>query len=238
MTVFDGLYLYEIVLLFMGVILFIAALIALFTKKSYAAVVPIFLISVVMVAYPSIQSVSYENGKVTIQTKARELLKDPTNDALRKSLQQDLAKVSARPTSDPKTAVTFAQAQLAVGQDELARQNLNKALQANPHLQEAQELKHKFELSDNLEALTAKVAQTPSDAAAKTELQNTTSELNKIGVANPKILTNMARAYGVLGNNEQAHATVDKAIKIDPNLSAAKEVKSRLVMVNPTINSR
>jgi hypothetical protein len=63
MTTFAGLFWYEIVLLALGVMLFVVLLNALRSAlaagRSYAGLLPFFMLTIVMVGYPSIKSIQY-----------------------------------------------------------------------------------------------------------------------------------------------------------------------------------
>jgi len=65
-----GLYLGEVVLLVLGVALFIVLLgalrRALAAGKSYAGLLPFFLVTIAMIGYPSIKSIQYKSGMVEI----------------------------------------------------------------------------------------------------------------------------------------------------------------------------
>jgi len=66
-----GLYTGEVVLLVLGVALFIVLLgalrNALAAGKSYAGLLPFFLVTIAMIGYPSIKSIQYKNGIVDIE---------------------------------------------------------------------------------------------------------------------------------------------------------------------------
>lgn len=201
MKFFNGLYSFEIVLMVLGVLLFVALLIAflrlVFTGKPYAALLMFFVLPIVMIAYPSIQSVTFGNDSVTIDKGTTELLDHPDDKQLRATLQADVEKISARPARDAETAATLARAHFALGNDEAAQANLQKALQANPNLPAAKELQQKIELTHKLTTLTATVA-AKDDPAAKAELAKTVSQINQLKLANPQARAAVQRAKVML----------------------------------------
>ena len=200
----DGLYPFEVVLLVLGVVLFIAILIAflrnVFRDKPYGGLLVFFLIPIAMIGYSSIQSIQIGEGTVTIATKTAELVKSPDDQQLRVSLQTDVAKLSSRPISNAQTAATLAEAQFALGNDTEAQRNLQKAIKANPKLPAATQLQKKIQLTQNLNALTERAKSQPADTATKAELQNTITALQQVGVANPAAVKKMTEARMVLNH--------------------------------------
>jgi tetratricopeptide (TPR) repeat protein len=200
----DGLYPFEVVLLVLGVVLFIAILIAflrnVFRDKPYGGLLVFFVIPIAMIGYSSIQSVQIGEGTVTIATKTAELVKSPDDQQLRVSLQTDVAKLSSRPISNAQTAATLAEAQFALGNDTEAQTNLQKAIKANPKLPAATQLQKKIQLTQSLNALTERAKSQPADTATKSELQNTITALQQVGVANPAAVKKMTEARMVLNH--------------------------------------
>lgn len=200
----DGLYPFEEVLLVLGVVLFIVLLIAflrnVFRDKPYAGLLLFFMVPIVMIGYPSIQSIQISDSAITIATKTAQLAQNPNDEQLRASLQTDVAKLSARPIRDAQTTATLAEAQFALGNEAAAQTNLQKALSANPKLVAATQLQKKIQLTQKLSTLTEQAKSQPADTATKTELQSTVTELQRVGVANPTAVRNMAAARVVLNH--------------------------------------
>jgi len=66
-----GLYPGEVVLLILGIVLFVVLVIAFFYQlthqRSLPALLGFFILPVVMIGYPAITSIQYENGVLTVQ---------------------------------------------------------------------------------------------------------------------------------------------------------------------------
>jgi hypothetical protein len=197
MKFFAGLYGFEIVLLVLGVLLFLVTLVK-FMKKTSAPLVVFFLISIAMIGYPSMQSIEYQKGVITINKQVHDLEADPGNQALRSSLQQNVVKVEGRPSTDAATSVTLASAHFALGNEAQAKAKLEAVLQKNPELSEAKELNNKMVLSDQVKTLTTRVEAAPEDTAAKMQLNQAVSQLAKSRIANPKTLQAVTRAQAAL----------------------------------------
>ena len=198
MKFFDGLYNYEIVLLVLGVLLFLVALAKLIRGKANAGLVVFFLLSVSMIGYPSVQSIDYQKGVFSIKKQVHDLEADPGNEALRTSLQKNIVKVEGRPSKEPETDLTLAQAHFALGNEADAKAKLAAATQKKADLPEASDLSKKIELSDRLKAQTAKVEAAPNDTAARAQLDQTVSQVNQTRIANPTTLHNVTRAQTIL----------------------------------------
>src|SRR4051794_14020323 len=221
MKFFDGLYNYEIVLLVLGGLLFLVALAKLIRGKPNAGLVVFFLLSGSMIGYPSVQSIDYQKGVLSIKKQVHDLEADPGNEALRTSLQQDISKVQDRPSKEPETSLTLAQAHFALGNEAAAKQNLAAATEKNPELPEANDLSKKIELSDRLKVQTAKAEAAPNDAAARAQLDQTVSQVNQTRIANPTTLHNVTRAQTILKT---------QPVAIRPNAVMNPNLRNRLAI--------
>jgi hypothetical protein len=202
MVFFDGMYPYEIIVLFAGVLLFLA-LLAVFLRKafsnqSYAALLPFFVVAIAMIGFPSVSAINIGGAVVQLGAQTHELQEHPDNAALRSAAEVTLSNVSARPFSNPATVATLAEAQFALGQEVQAQQNVDKALATDPTLKPAQELKAKIEVANKLSVATAAVEKQPENPQAKQELQNTVTLASQYKFANPNAVANMKKATTVL----------------------------------------
>jgi tetratricopeptide (TPR) repeat protein len=238
MSFFQGLHLYEIVLLAMGLVLFLILLVLLVIlvaqKRSFAKLLPFFAMTVVMVGYPSIQNFKLSQDGLEIDKYSAELQKDPTNQSARTALSSAVNRVAGRNWSDPATLTKIARAQLMLGSEAAAKANVSKALSADPHFGAAVALNTRIEIEQQLPALAAKVEQNPSDTQAKAQLQQNVAEILKAGPANPNTLTSVAQAQAALGDRSSALANADRAVQINPQQKQAVDLKNHLqMMVHP-----
>ena len=145
MRFFDGLYSYEIVLLALGTVMFLVLLFAflysLVKKQALGRLFGFFLFPIVMIGFPVVSSIKLGNALLEITTKTRELEQRPTDKSAREELANAVQSVTGRPISDPQALTTVARAQVALGNDDSALNNLDKALQKDPNLREAAQLK-------------------------------------------------------------------------------------------------
>jgi len=232
MNLFDGLYPYEAVLMVLGVVLFVVLVIAfivLIVKgRPFGTLLSFFAVPVVMIGFPSIKSIQFHDGVVTVDKLTHDLQQDPTNAALRTSLDKQVAEVTSRPTTNPASVAAIGSAQFALGDHIAAAINLRKALEAAPQLTQALELKKRIDLDNTLTKVITQVQQHPDDAAAKESLRKAVAEAGQLQIASPQLLTNIARAHAAIGNRTEALNLADKALAINPSLNLAKQVKSQM----------
>jgi tetratricopeptide (TPR) repeat protein len=228
-----GLYPGEVVLLILGVVLFVVLVIAFFYQlthqRSIAALLGFFLVPVVMIGYPTITSIQYSDGVVTVQKTTAALLNNPTDPQSRQVLQQQVQQIASRAASDPSDTVTVAKAQFALGDEQNAAQNLQKALQAKADIPEGLALQAKMEVAQDLQRLATQVEQNPADQQSRAALQANVTAAGKLQWANPKAITSLASAQKALGDHANALVTINKAVAIDPKSAPALQIKQDLL---------
>jgi tetratricopeptide (TPR) repeat protein len=230
MSLFDGLYPYEVVFLILGALFFLllAVLLVLLVVrgKSYTGTLAFFAIPIVMIGYPSIQKISFQDGAVTIEKTTEQLQAAPTDAAVRSNLEKQVANLASRPTADPAALTNIAKAQFALGHRAEAETNVQKALQTSPALPEAVALRQRMDTDSALTTLTSQLAQHPNDAATKQKLSDTVAQAAPLKIANPGFLAHLSIAHAALGDKAKAQSFADTALKINPNLAEAKQLKS------------
>jgi tetratricopeptide (TPR) repeat protein len=225
MTLFDGLFGYEIILLCMGVVLFfvVIGLLIYQVKKGRnpAVVAGCLIFPIAMVGYPGVKTI--EPGK--IEKTVHDLQQDPTNQAKRQQLQEQLKQAESRPYHAPENLLRIATAEYALGNEPAAKFNLDQALSTDPHLPAAQDLQQKIATVDRVRKLSAVVQSNPSDAQAKSELKSTLNSVSQKALANPAALGSVAEAHAAVGDTQKAAATASTALKIDPNIRTAEKLR-------------
>ncbi|HEY2168388.1 MAG TPA: hypothetical protein VGJ30_02090 [Candidatus Angelobacter sp.] len=219
---FDGLYLFEWVLLVLGVILFVVLVVAFFYqlvhKRSIGVLLGFFMVPIAMIGYPSLQSIQISDGKVSLEKQADAVLSNPADPTARKGLEQQVEKLRSRQFSDPATLTVLSKAEFALGNDQVAKNNLEKALQKDPQLPAAKQLQVKIDNLARLEPLTAQVKNNPTDEKAKAELNQTLNTVAQQPVANPAALLKVAQAQAALGDHAKAEKNIAIVQKINPKL--------------------
>jgi tetratricopeptide (TPR) repeat protein len=234
MSFFSGLYQYEIVMLVAGSLLFLACLILLVLRsardKSIGPLFIFFAIAIVMIGFPAYSKIQISKDGVELEKNTNKLLQSPTNKSIRESVGNDVQKLSSREFTDPATLAALAKAQIALGDNSAAEQNVGKALQAAPQDSVALSLQERLQLDKDLVQFAAKVEQDPTDSAAKSQLSQAVAEAGKIQIASPITTANLARAQAALGNPALARTTNERALLINPNLKEALGLQEKLKM--------
>jgi tetratricopeptide (TPR) repeat protein len=231
-NIFEGLRGFEQVILVCGVALFAVALagliVAIARGRSYAGLVVLLVLSIAMMGFTRVKKIKAGDAEIDLDSASAQVRADPADAAARTKLSQTVANIASRRWSDPAVLTTLANAQLMLGDDQAAKENVGKALAKNPQLNKAVMLNKRIEAEAQLPSLTKQVEQNPSNTLAKERLKQSVTEIANAGNASPAALTSVAKAQAALGNQNEALKTVDKALKISPQLNQAVELKSHL----------
>lgn len=157
MKFLDGLLPYEIVLLGLGVLLFLVLLVLLIysvvSKRPTTSVTALFVLPVLMIGFPSIQSFKFSGMEVDVVKTAENASKNPNDPTAQKAFETAADKLDTRRITDPELTKTItdarlkiAEAQISAGQQDKAIANVNSALQLNPHAEMALQLKQKLRI--------------------------------------------------------------------------------------------
>ncbi len=131
-TIFDNLYLYEIVLLFLGAFLFAILCMGLvyyiLKKEDVKKLLYFFPIAIIMIAYPSIKEIQIGNNKIAMKENVEQLLANPDDTEARKELENITEKLEKR-ASSVKDLKALSEANLLLGNSDKAIDLTNKAIE-------------------------------------------------------------------------------------------------------------
>lgn len=150
MKLFQGLHPYESVLLVLGTVLFAVLAFALVwyivKEKKITALLPFFLLPVIMIGYPSIESISYDKGKLTFDKILAEVEKNPSDVSAREDLAGQYRELRNKynTSNDPALLTSFAEAQYLLGNYEQAGEMANKAAALRPVNPRVQQIRQKI----------------------------------------------------------------------------------------------
>ena len=231
MALIAGLPIYDLVMLVLGVILFFVLVILLIKGRDPLKLLPLFLICAALIAWPTITKL--KGGPVEIDTNQMKpavlaLEQNPTDPNARAKLQSAYEKTKSQRSTDPEALTLTARAALALGDQKDALDRIGQALKVNPDFQPALDLRQRVDAETKLPQLTTQVENNPTDSTAKAQLQQTISTIAKQPILNPGTLTNVAQAQTVLGNKSEALVNVNRALQINPSLTEALQVKTKL----------
>jgi len=138
MNIFQNLCPHESILMILGIVLFAALIFVLIwsvvKEKKFAILLPFFLLPVIMVGYPSLGSIKYENNKFELENQKQKLFDgDFTPEEYEAFTNAYLAIAqSCKANNDPEAQESLAEAQLATGNYEEAREIANQTLNLQP----------------------------------------------------------------------------------------------------------
>jgi predicted negative regulator of RcsB-dependent stress response len=128
----------QVAMLVAGILLFVVALGLLIycvvTRRPFKAVLFIFLIAIIMIGFPSIQSFKVLGAEVELNRSLQAAEANPNDQAAKARLAAAVAQVSQQRNIAPQTRVTLAKAQLILGRPDEAAANVRSALKMRPGL--------------------------------------------------------------------------------------------------------
>jgi hypothetical protein len=142
-SLFDNLHLYEIVLLFLGIFLFVILSVGLayyiIKKEEFKKLLFFFPMSIIMIGYPSIQEIRVEKDKITIIKYMDKILENPDDVEVNEELARITKKLEKR-ASAPEDLKVVSVANLLLGNSEkvieLANKAINEKTESNPETKE------------------------------------------------------------------------------------------------------
>jgi tetratricopeptide (TPR) repeat protein len=241
----QGLYLYEIILMIAGAVLFLALVFALvwyvIKGQSITSLLPFFLIPIVMIGWSTIKSVSYDNGKIDIEKTADSLVRNPADTTLQVKLEKSVADFdTTRVGKDTLALNAISKAYYALGKYTDATRFNQKTLAINPGMSSAIALKTGIEkqvsiknnftqgitkLNNSLEALDATKGANPT---ATQQIVTTLKDLKQPVYADASSSLVIAKALAAVNKKEQSMQIVQKVLAADPKSQATLDVKQNI----------
>jgi len=221
MSIFDGLYGYECVMLICGFVLFVftlaAIVVMLVQRRSMKALVTLLLISIVMMGFPGIQSIKFSHDLVEID-RARAQPLAGMSAGQKQKYAEALANVQQRSGDEPLLQAKVADGYRAIGEVDKAYGLAQSVLAKQPSAAASKLL---------VPVLTAKLEQstpalhmtgtTPISAASHQEIAKVASQLQAQSVRLPADShVALANAYVALGQPQRARANIEAARRINP----------------------
>jgi len=150
---FDGLLLYEITLLVLGVILFLILSIGLLyyiiKKEQIAKLLFFFFIPIVMIGYPSITQISISKDKIELTKLQNQVLDDPEDSVAVRKMEKLTEKLERR-ASSTEDLVQVGTSNLLLGNNEKAENLADKALTKDNTSAAARDVKELATLQESI----------------------------------------------------------------------------------------
>lgn len=151
----DGLLLYEITLLILGVILFLILSIGLLyyiiKKEQIAKLLFFFFIPIVMIGYPSITQITISNDKIELTKLQNQVIENPDDSVAVQKMEQLTEKLEKR-ASTTKDLVQLSTSNLMLGNNEKAETLADKALTRENTNVEARDIKRLIAAQERITA--------------------------------------------------------------------------------------
>ena len=152
-NLFDGLLLYEVTLLILGVILFLILSIGLLyyiiKKEQISKLLFFFIIPIVMIGYPSINQISISKDKLELTKYQQQLIKNPNDSVAMEKVEIITDKLEERATS-PKDLVQVSTSNLLLGNNVKAVNLADKALSIDNNNLAARDIKKLVAVQENI----------------------------------------------------------------------------------------
>ena len=222
---FDGLYLYEIVLLILGVVLFLVltGVLIVFVRRrqSIKVLLTFYVIPILMIGFPGISSFEISRGTIKIQQRARELKANPKDVAKREEVKTELEMLEGRQFRSPNYLLSIAQGKSVVGDTKGALEFADRTLAVDPSNVEANNLHGELVLSSLKKELLG-----PSRFIA-----SETSDSANNRLINARELNQLADR-GVFNNDLFTNYYADSVLMMQPNHRLALMLKKHTILTS------
>lgn len=227
-NLFDGLFLYEVILMLLGSVLFGVVIFLMIKNKELNKNHLLGIgLAIVMIAFPSIKSFSISDGIINIERDLEELKENPNDKSIEKSLEQDLGSIGDRPIGSPERLTTLSEANLELGKKEKAVTLAKEALVKEPKNLQAAEVVNVIEVDKKIE----KVKSNPNDQKAIDELKADIKKLKEIPTSSGRRTSHIAQGYEALGNEVMARAYVDSTKIYQPMHPFIKKYENKKPLI-------
>jgi len=229
---FEGLYFYEIVLIVLGTLLFLALLFGLvfyiIKGRELKKLLLFFLIPIVMIGYPSIQMISIDNGKFEIQKYTYDLKNDPTDTVAINTLTELVNEYDKREFASPELTMAIGEAHSLLGNDTKAIKYADQALESMPSLKEAKVLKAISEVSQTVKLLNVGDNSGVLTESDKKSLENNLTLVENSNHQDVGTKLKMAEGYLLLKDTSKANSYVKPILEQQPNFKSANILNNRI----------
>ncbi len=186
---FNNLYIYEIVLLFLGIFLFMLLCVALayllYKGENIKKLLYFFVVSIIMIGYPSIQEVRIENDKIAF-TKYKDQVRENPNDTTALANLEKLLPTMESRSSSPDDLIQLSEAYVLTENSQKAIEIAEKGIKKEATIDESETLRQQhissFENIKQAATLQKEIVQKKSSDS----IVISRDQLQKIQTLNPK----------------------------------------------------
>lgn len=247
MNLLEGIRLHELVLMILG---FILGLVLIFVflfmalrgrtnlKLLYGFIAPL-----IMIGYPSIQSISFSKDLIQIDKLVKKVNDNPSDTTAQRALIEQIQTLpKSRCVTSPDALTTIADAQSALGLYDSAKVTINRALELSPNSEKAQQsqqnIQEKWQILRTFEQKVDRIQENMNELEKKPNdiqlLDSIATRLNEIKKIDAPVRVQqahavlVAKAVAIIGEKQAAQQINDAILKANPKLEEAKELREDL----------
>lgn len=217
MDLFDGLLLYEITLLLLGVILFLilsaGLLYYIIKKEQIKKLLIFFVIPIVMIGYPSIKEITISKDRIAFSKFLNDYIEDPADSTAKRKVELYTEKLEKRATNS-EDIMEVSKSNLLLGNPQKAVSLANKALEKDNANQEAKDIKRlaqtQFQINGNVSAM----AQEKQAVQEKPEQEATPSEAGNGQIVEPQSNMESLQIMGDLSETATKPVVSENNLKV------------------------
>jgi hypothetical protein len=232
----------ELVMTIMGIIIFLVLVFLLvwqvIKQKPYYLLLIGFLIPLILVGYPTIQSMEFDKWKFKIITNAERVNANPGDTTARAQLEKavDSLVVDPRTKRNPEALATLATAQLSLGNLTAADSAIKKASELAPEsgqvktvaaaVMKQRKINSQFLRDVNfLNQQIMRIQEKPEDSIAVNRVIETMSNLQAPRYVDESSAMVIAKSYAVLKRPSLSRSMVNQVFKSDSASTHAQQLK-------------
>ena len=190
----DGLRLYEVIILVLGSLMFIALIIMMIIyasqKRNLKPLFMFFAVPVLLLVWPSIQKIKIDGKGAEIEKQVAEVQKNPTEENKEK-LKDLVSDVENRDVKDPEVKKDVAKAHFILGNVKAAEQTIHSLPSKDTADAQVADIKKSIAVSHLLQQQILEVKQNPTDSNKIKELNETKIEATQLQLKNPEVTNNI-----------------------------------------------
>lgn len=244
MNLLDGILLYELIMMILGAVLALAGIFVLIygvlkKETNVPLLVTIFLVAIIMMGFPAIKTIEFQEGVLKIEKEAKKLEVNPRDTIAQQALLQALHDVAPQRAEQSSAALsTVAKAQEALGNYETAAQTASQAAKLDPTSQKAQETvkstKQKADIKKRVDIKTRqlndaieRISKNPNNPKLQDSIAMMVRQIKSEPIrVDDKTILVVARGAAVLGAHEEALKVAQTLEK--ENAEAVKKLKEEV----------
>lgn len=230
----EGLYSYELLLATCGLILFACLIRIIILKANRGEPIRVelmgFVMPLVMIGFPAIQKIQYEDGKLTIDKYVKILERNPESPEARANLEETLANVERRAGIDeqgkvdleevaPETVLYVADGKRALGEYAAAFKQASLVLEADPSIEKATQIRDQAANSLITDQFVTERYLTASSPATIDVLKDAANIVKAQEHRSPQLDEALIATLKGIGNNTEAAERLQKLNQDHPNFS-------------------